>query len=113
MGGEDEEELLPDAAGAGAISFRGKVSPTVAALLKRAHENLGPPNKELIRHLQLSGANPALIQGTYQQSTRARPARVVQPEVSFNFNEALALDILWLETFDSPGANIPALSTCS
>ena len=36
----------------------------VASTLRRIHQNLGhPPNRELIRHLRLSGASAALIQG--------------------------------------------------
>lgn len=44
--------------GGDAISFKGKVNPTVASLLKRVHQNLGhPPNRELVRHLKIGGAN--------------------------------------------------------
>lgn len=44
--------------GGEAISFKGKVNPTIAGLPKRVHQNLGhPPNRELVRHLKIGGAN--------------------------------------------------------
>ena len=52
---DSAEAALPT--GGDAISFKGKVNPTVAGLLKRVHQNLGhPPMRELIRHLKIGGA---------------------------------------------------------
>ena len=60
-----EEAVVPP--GAAAISFKGKVSPQVAAVIKKIHQNLGhPPNRELVKHLRLSGATPAMIQAAQQ-----------------------------------------------
>ena len=54
-----EEEPQPET-GAAATSFRGKVNPATAAVVKKIHQNLGhPANRELVRHLNLSGASPA------------------------------------------------------
>ena len=107
-----------DAVGAEVITFRGKVNPGIAAALRRIHQNLGhPPNRELIRHLRLSGANAAMVQAAQQLSCRAcarctktKPYKVASPAVYFDFNDAVAMDIIWLETSDSDGANIPALN---
>ena len=112
------EEGVPVEVGAGGISFKGKVNPTTAAMVKRIHQNLGhPPNRELVRHLRLSGASQCLVQAaqqlvcrTCQQSTKARPAKVASPATYLDFNEALAIDIIWLETLDSIGATVPALN---
>ena len=104
--------------GAPAITFRGKVNNGVASTVRRIHQNLGhPPNRELVRHLRLSGANAAMIQAAQQlvcrsceRSTRAKLARVATPATYLDFNEWIAIDIVWLETADYEGANLPALN---
>ena len=104
--------------GAPAITFCGKVNNGVASTVRRIHQNLGhPPNRELVRHLRLSGANAAMIQAAQQlvcrsceRSTRAKPARVATPATYLDFNEWIAIDIVWLETADHEGANLPALN---
>jgi hypothetical protein len=56
-----QETVDPEPYGAKAISFKGKVNPTIAAALRRVHQNLGhPPNRELIKHLRIGGPhNPS------------------------------------------------------
>ena len=90
----------------------------VASTLRRIHQNLGhPPNRELIRHLRLSGASAALIQGANQlhcktcsRSTKTRSAKVAHPASYLDFNEAVAIDVIWLSTSDSETARLPALN---
>ena len=114
----DDVELLEEHSGANGISFKGKINPITAGLLRRVHQNLGhPTNRELVRHLRIGGANAALIQGAQQlrcrtcdRSTRARPHKVAKPVTALDFNEVVAIDIIWLEAADSEGAGIPALN---
>ncbi|CAE7767076.1 RE1 [Symbiodinium sp. CCMP2592] len=85
-GHSDEEDPVDAIIGANAITFKGKVNPAVAKILKRLHQNLGhPPNREFVKHLRLGGAGPAMIQ-------------------------VVAVDVIWLEAADSEGADIPALN---
>ena len=107
------EEKAPDKEGRGAsgITFKGKVKPMVAATLKRIHQNLGhPPNREMIRHLRLSGASSSIIRAaeqmccrTCERATRAKSARVAQPVAALDFNQVVAADILWIDTCQSKG----------
>ena len=101
--------------GADGISFKGKVNPTIGSLLKRIHQNLGhPPNRELIKHLRLAGSSPALVQAAQQltcdRNTKARPSKVAHPMIILDFNEVLALDVIWLRTADHGRAIHPALN---
>ena len=113
---EKEDEDNAEDRGAAGISFRGKVSPMVAAVLKRVHQNLGhPPNREMVRHLRLGGAGEAVVRAaeqmvckTCEKSTKVKPSRVCQPVVALDFNEAIAADIMWLDTFDEK--NRPVLN---
>ena len=85
---------------------------------RRIHQNLGhPAARELVRQLRLSGASPALVQGAQQlvcrtgaRSTKARASKVATPATFIDFNAVVAIDVIWLETSDSVGANIPALN---
>ena len=109
-----QPEDLPH--GAEAISFKGKVKPMVAATLKRIHQNLGhPPTRELVRHLRLSGASEGIVRAaeqlvckTCEKHRRPRPARVAQPQAALDFNQVVAVDIIWLDTCESTA--LPALN---
>ena len=117
---KDDEQVairpLPDLQGASAISFKGKVSPTVAGVLRRVHQNLGhPPMREMIRHLRIGGASEAVIRAaeqmvcrTCENSSRAKPHKVETPAVALDFNEVIACDIIWIDTAESQ--NWPALN---
>ena len=119
-GNQAEEECRADegSTGAPSITFKGKVNPTIAAVLRRVHQNLGhPPNKELIRHLRIAGATPAIVQAAEQltcrtcdRSTMAKLPRVAKPVTALDFNEVVAIDVIWLEASGSNGADIPALN---
>ena len=108
----------PEQQGAPAISFRGKVNPQVAAVVRRVHQNLGhPPTRELVRHLRLSGAPSAMVQAAQQltcrtcdKSTKARPSKVAAPVACLDFNDCVAIDVIWLGSADTEGATIPALN---
>jgi len=119
----DEQEVAAgshdweqDAIGAAGISFKGKVNPQVGSVLKRIHQNLGhPPNRDLVRHLRLGGAPEKLIRAaeqlvcrTCERSTRPQSSRVAHPCVALDFNEAIAADVIWLDTATS--RNHPALN---
>jgi hypothetical protein len=112
----DGEEVPDESYGAKAISFRGKVNPTIASTLKRIHQNLGhPPNRELVRHLKIGGAPKPVIHTAEQmvcrvceRSSRAKPHKVSAPVTSLDFNEVVAADILWVDTADRK--NLPALN---
>lgn len=119
----DEQEVAvgsheweQDAIGAAGISFKGKVNPQVGSVLKRIHQNLGhPPNRDLVRHLRLGGAPEKLIRAaeqlvcrTCERSTRPQSSRVAHPCVALDFNEAIAADVIWLDTATS--RNHPALN---
>ncbi|CAE7629272.1 RE2, partial [Symbiodinium sp. KB8] len=114
----DPDEDPDPVEGAQAISFKGRVNEKVASTLRRIHQNLGhPPNRELIRHLRLSGASAALIQGANQlhcrtcsRSTKTRSAKVAHPASYLDFNETVAIDVIWLSTSDSETARLPALN---
>ena len=105
-----------DALGAEGITFKGKVKPMVASTLRRIHQNLGhPPNRELIRHLRLSGASEGIVRAAEQMQCRTcdkhskpRPARVTQPHAALDFNQVVAIDIIWLDTCESQA--LPALN---
>eukprot|EP00435_Cladocopium_sp_Y103_P057946 s39_g20.t1 len=110
------EDWAVEPVGADAISFKGKVNPKVAAVLKRVHQNLGhPPNRDLVRHLRLGGAPENVIRAaeqmvcrTCERSTRPQSSRVAQPCVALDSNEAIAADVIWLDTVDVK--NKPALN---
>ena len=119
----DEQEVAAgshdweqDAIGAAGISFKGKVNPQVGSVLKRIHQNLGhPPNRDLVRHLRLGGAPEKLFRAaeqlvcrTCERSTRPQSSRVAHPCVALDFNEAIAADVIWLDTATS--RNHPALN---
>ena len=95
--------------GGDAISFKGKVNPTIASLIKRVHQNLGhPPNRELIRHLKIGGANEGVIRAVEQMtcktcdsSSRPHAHKVASPVVALDFNEIVAIDILWFDTAEN------------
>ena len=95
--------------GAKAISFKGKVSPEIASVLKRVHQNLGhPSNRDLIKHLRIAGAGENISRAAEQmtcntcaRSGRAPLHKVSAPVVALDFNEAVAADIVWLDTADA------------
>ena len=102
--------------GAKAISFKGKVSPEIASVLKRVHQNLGhPSNRDLIKHLRIAGASENILRAAEQmtcntcaRSGRAPLHKVSAPVVALDFNEAVAADIVWLDIADAK--NKPALN---
>ena len=112
----EEEDWEPDSFGAAAISFKGKVNPKIASVLKRIHQNLGhPPNRDLVRHLRIGGAPDNVIRAaeqmvcrTCERSTRPASSRVAHPCVALDFNEVIAADVIWLDTSNS--RNRPALN---
>ena len=113
---EEIEEWAEEPIGANAISFKGKVNPKVAAVLKRVHQNLGhPPNRDLIRHLRVGGAPENVVRAaeqmvcrTCERSGRPPSSRVAQPCTALDFNEAIAADVIWLDMADAK--NKPALN---
>lgn len=104
---DSAEAALPT--GGDAISFKGKVNPTVAGLLKRVHQNLGhPPMRELIRHLKIGGAQENVIRAaeqmickTCESSSKPKPHKVASPVVALDFNEVIAADIIWFDTAEN------------
>lgn len=94
--------------GASNISFKGTVPGRVATALRRLHQNLGHPSKrELVRHLRLSGAPEELIRGVEAMqctvcASNARPKshHVAKPAVMLDFNECLAMDVVFMLTAD-------------
>ena len=113
---QEEQPVHEDAFGAEAISFKGKVNPTVAAALRRVHQNLGHPcNRDLVKHLRLGGAHQSVIQAaqqmtcrTCERSSRAKLHKVSAPATMLDFNEAVAADILWVDTVET--TNNPCLN---
>ena len=109
-------EQQGDPRGSEAISFKGKVKPMVASTLKRIHQNLGrPPNRGLVRRLKMGGADEAIIRAaeqmtcrTCEKSSKAKTSRPAQPAVVLDFNEVVAVDVIWLDTVESAG--LPALN---
>ena len=118
----EEGAVAPLPIGGGAISFKGKVNPTVASLLKRVHQNLGhPPTRELVRHLKIGGAHERVVRAaeqlvckTCECSSRPRSHKVASPVVALDFNEVIAIDIIWFDTAESsnhPGLNVIDLAS--
>ena len=111
-GGPEEPEKEDERQrGAAAISFQGTVSGKIAGALKRLHQNLGhPPNRELCRQLRLSGATKEMVDAaaglkcsTCSRCMKPQPHPVVKPAALLDFNEAVALDIIYLDTTESVG----------
>ncbi|CAE7625738.1 unnamed protein product [Symbiodinium sp. CCMP2592] len=108
-GGSQPQEAYMEQAGEGKA---------VAAVVRRIHQNLGhPPTRELVKHLRLSGASSAMVQAAQQltcrtcdKSTKAKPAKVAAPVTCLDFNEAVAIDVIWLGSADTEGATLPALN---
>lgn len=107
-----EEVTAKESPGGGKdISFTGNVSGRVAGALRRLHQNLGhPPNRELAKHLRLSGASQDLIEAASGLKCRAcekcaRPPLhpVAKPAALLDFNEAVAIDIIFLDNQQSKG----------
>ena len=107
-----EEATAKESLGGGKdISFTGNVSGRVAGALRRLHQNLGhPPNRELAKHLRLSGASQDLIEAASGLKCRAcekcaRPPLhpVAKPAALLDFNEAVAIDIIFLDNQQSKG----------
>ena len=106
-----EEHAEEESAGARAISFKGAVSGKVAGALKRLHQNLGhPPNRELAKHLRLSGASQEMLEAlqgmkckTCEKCTRPALHPVAKPAALLDFNQAVAVDIIYLDTKESSG----------
>lgn len=98
------------------IHFKGKVKPVIAATLKKIHQQLGhPPHQEMIQHLRVGGASPAIIQAarqmvcrTCEKSTKAKTPRVTQPCVALDFNQVVAADIIWVDSMTT--SNFPLLN---
>ena len=106
--GEDEDDA---GRGEGEISFKGTVSGKVTGALRRMHQNLGhPSNRDMVRHLTLGGASKEMIAAaqnlrcsTCARCARPQAHRVAKPTALLDFNEAVAMDILYLDTQESKG----------
>ncbi|CAL1145601.1 unnamed protein product [Cladocopium goreaui] len=107
-----EEATAKESLGGGKdISFTGNVSGRVAGALRRLHQKLGhPPNRELAKHLRLSGASQDLIEAASGLKCRAcekcaRPPLhpVAKPAALLDFNEAVAIDIIFLDNQQGKG----------
>ena len=104
--GGEMEEWSPNR-----ISFKGTMSGKAAGALRRLHQNLGhPTNRELIRHLRLGGANKELVDAAEKlqcqvcaKCSRPKTHRVAKPTALLDFNEAVAMDILFFDTMESTG----------
>ena len=102
---------IVQSSGAEDITFKGPIKAVVAGALKRLHQNLGhPPRRELVRHLRLGGASQDMIEGaekleckTCAHCAQPKPHRVAKPAALLDFNEAVALDIIFLDTLDTTG----------
>ena len=107
--GNDLEELI--GGGGEDIKFKGTVKGSVAGAIKRLHQNLGhPPARELIKHLRLAGAGEEMIAAadamrcrTCEKCADPKPHRISKPAALLDFNEAVALDIIFLDTTESTG----------
>ena len=97
--------------GAEDITFKGSVNSRVAGALRRMHQNLGhPTNRELVRHLTLGGASKDLVAAAHNlkcqtclKCVRPQAHRVVKPAALLDFGDAVALDIIFLDTVESKG----------
>ena len=109
---DDGEELKVDTEpgrGASEISFKGSVSGKVAGALRRLHQNLGhPSNREMVRHLTLGGASKEMIAAaqnlkcsTCARCARPQAHRVAKPSALLDFNEAVAIDIIFIDTLQN------------
>ena len=116
MEGPSSRALVPAAEekegrGASEISFKGTVSGRAAGALRRMHQNLGhPTNRELVRHLTLGGASKDLIAAAHNltcktclKCVRPQAHRVVKPAALLDFGDAVALDIIYIDTVESKG----------
>lgn len=75
------------------------------------HQNLGhPPSKETPSHRRSAVIQAAeqLKCGTCEKSSKAKIQKVSSPVIYLNFNEAIAADILWIDTVDAK--NKPCLN---
>lgn len=103
---EESEIPAEDERGALGIKFKGSVSSKIAGALRRLHQNLGHPNnRELERHLRLAGADSEMVKAVSQlqcstcaKCTRPQPQRVAKPTALLDFNDAVALDIIFIDT---------------
>ena len=101
-----EEEV----GGASGVYLPDHIPKHITKALRRIHQNLGhPSNKDLVRHLKLSGATEEAIKAAEQihcetcsrlkgPGTR-RPAKVVR---ALDFNEEVCLDTLVLYDQEDP-----------
>ena len=113
---EEEKGEVEEPHGSRAISFKGKVSPEVASVLKKVHQNLGhPSNRDLVKHLRIAGADKNILQAAEQlvcrtcaRSSKAPLHNISAPVAALDFNEAVTLDVIWLGTTDA--RNRPALN---
>ena len=104
-GGDDREH------GADQITFNGSVPGRTQAALRRLHQNLGHPSgRELERHLRMCGANEELLRGARclkcaacEKNSRPRSHQIAKPASMLDFNEAVAIDILFFDTCDKKG----------
>ena len=104
----DQDSASRGRLGAASISFKGTISGRASAALKRLHQNLGHPSqRELVRHLRLSGAPDELVRGASQlectvcrSNARPRSHHVAKPAVMLDFNECVAMDIIFMLTSD-------------
>ena len=101
----DTRPLRLDGSG---ITFDGGVPGHVQSALKRLHQNLGHPrNLDLVRHLRLSGREPAVLKAAkgmrcqVRESTKepqaARPSSLPR---MLNFGEIVCADILYAHDCD-------------
>ena len=70
----------------------------VAGALRCPHQNLGySPSRELAKHLRLSGASQDMVEKCVRPPFRP----VAKPAAFLDFNEAIAVDIIFLDTQES------------
>ena len=107
--GDDLDNLV--SLGSEDITFKGSVKSSVAGAVKRLHQNLGhPPPRELVKHLRLAGAGEEMISAveamkckTCEKCAGPKPHKTSKPAALLDFNEAVALDIIFLDTTESTG----------
>ena len=108
---EDSSALEAADQGGKGITFKGNVNSKVAGALKRLYQNLGhPPNRELAKHLRLSGASQEMLEAvqgmkckTCEKCTRPSLHPVAKPAALLDFNQVVAVDIIYLDTKESSG----------
>ena len=111
-----DKEDRPLERGARAIRFPPSTPPTMAASLRRLHQNLGHPSTaDFVRHLRLAGASREVLKAARalecQVCLRTRRPAVPKPAKiapCFRFNEMVGTDLFYVH--DSEGQRHQLLS---